>query len=50
MTGPSGSVEATVTDWGPAEWTDRRFDLSQATFSAVALLGSGVTDVTVTVR
>ena len=50
VTGPSGSVEATVTDWGPAEWTDRRFDLSQATFSAVAPLGSGVIDVTVKVR
>ena len=50
VTGPSGSVEATVTDWGPAEWTDRRFDLSQATFDAVASLGSGVIDVTVEVR
>ena len=50
VTGPSGSVEATVTDWGPAEWTNRRFDLSQATFEAVASLGSGVIDVTVEVR
>lgn len=50
VSGPSGSVEATVTDWGPAEWTDRRFDLSQATFDAVASLGSGVIDVTVEVR
>ena len=50
VTGPAGSVEATVTDWGPAEWTDRRFDLSQATFGAVASLGSGVIDVTVEVR
>ena len=50
VSGPSGSVEATVTDWGPAEWTERRFDLSQATFEAVASLGSGVIDVTVTVR
>ena len=49
VTGPSGSVTATVTDWGPAEWTGRRFDLSAATFAAVAPLGSGVTDVTVTV-
>lgn len=49
VTGPAGSVQATVTDWGPAEWTKRRFDLSQATFSAVAPLGSGVIDVTVTV-
>lgn len=50
VTGPNGSVDATVTDWGPAEWTDRRFDLSQATFDAVASLGSGVIDVTVVVR
>jgi Lytic transglycolase/PASTA domain len=50
VTGPSGSVKATVTDWGPAEWTDRRFDLSQATFAAVAGLGAGVVDVTVAVR
>lgn len=49
VTGPSGSARATVTDWGPAEWTQRRFDLSQATFDAVASLGSGVIDVTVTV-
>lgn len=48
--GPGGSVQATVTDWGPAEWTDRRFDLSQATFEAVASLGSGVIDATVEVR
>lgn len=50
VTGPAGAVEATVTDWGPAEWTNRRFDLSQATFAAVASLGSGVIDVTVEVR
>lgn len=50
VSGPGGSVEATVTDWGPAEWTERRFDLSQATFDAVASLGSGVIDVTVEVR
>ena len=50
VTGPGGSVEATVTDWGPAEWTERRFDLSQATFDAVASLGSGVIDVTIEVR
>lgn len=50
VTGPAGSVEATVTDWGPAEWTGRRFDLSQATFDAVASLGSGVIDATVEVR
>ena len=50
VTGPGGSVQATVTDWGPAEWTDRRFDLSQATFQAVASLGSGVIDATVEVR
>lgn len=50
VTGPGGAVEATVTDWGPAEWTERRFDLSQATFDAVASLGSGVIDVTVEVR
>jgi hypothetical protein len=51
VTGPGGrSVEATVTDWGPAEWTNRRFDLSQATMAAVAGLGAGVVDVTVEVR
>lgn len=50
VTGPAGSVQATVTDWGPAEWTNRRFDLSQATFAAVAGLGVGVVDVTVEVQ
>ena len=50
VTGPSGSVDATVTDWGPAEWTDRRFDLSQATMAAIGGLSSGVVDVTVVVR
>jgi hypothetical protein len=51
VTGPGGrSVTATVTDWGPAEWTGRRFDLSQGTFAAVAGLGAGVIDVTVTVN
>ena len=49
VSGPAGTVRATVTDWGPAEWTQRRFDLSQATFQSVASLGSGVIDVTVTV-
>ena len=49
VTGPGGSVQATVTDWGPAEWTERRFDLSQATFEAVASLGAGVIDATVVV-
>lgn len=50
VTGPSGaSVEATVTDWGPAEWTGRRFDLSAATFAAVHHLGAGVVPVTVEV-
>ncbi|HVM19178.1 MAG TPA: septal ring lytic transglycosylase RlpA family protein, partial [Egibacteraceae bacterium] len=51
VTGPSGrSVVATVTDWGPAEWTGRRFDLSQATMAAVGGLSAGVVDVTVEVR
>ena len=51
VTAESGrSVEATVTDWGPAEWTDSRFDLSQATMAAVAGLGAGVIDVTVEVQ
>lgn len=46
ITGPSGlTVEATVTDWGPAEWTGRRFDLSAAVFNAIAPLGSGVVPV-----
>ncbi|HWB73219.1 MAG TPA: septal ring lytic transglycosylase RlpA family protein, partial [Egibacteraceae bacterium] len=50
ITGPGGArVEATVTDWGPAPWTGRRFDLSQATFAAVAPLSAGVVPVTVTV-
>ena len=47
--GPGGSVEATVTDWGPAEWTNRRFDLARATFAEVASLGAGVVDVTLIV-
>ncbi len=47
ITGPAGTVEAKVTDWGPAEWTNRRFDLSQATFAAVAPLSRGVVEVTV---
>jgi len=48
ITGPMGrSVQAVVTDWGPAEWTGRRFDLSRATFEAIADLGAGVVDVTV---
>lgn len=50
VTGPGGSVEATVTDWGPAEWTGRRFDLSQATMAAVGGLSAGVIDATVEVR
>lgn len=47
--GPAGSVEATVTDWGPAEWTGRRFDLAQATFAALAPLGAGVVEVVIEV-
>ena len=51
VTGTGGrTVEATVTDWGPAEWTNRRFDLSQATMAAVGGLGAGVIDVSVEVR
>jgi hypothetical protein len=50
VTGPTGaSVTATVTDWGPAEWTGRRFDLSKATFAAIHHLGAGVIEVTVEV-
>jgi hypothetical protein len=50
VTGPSGaSVEAVAKDWGPAEWTGRRFDLSQATFAAVHHPGAGVVRVTVEV-
>ncbi len=46
LTGPGGTtVEATVTDWGPAEWTNRRFDLSAATFRALADPGTGVIQV-----
>lgn len=48
ITGPSGTtVRATVTDWGPAEWTGRRFDLSAAVFNAIAPLGAGVIGVRV---
>jgi rare lipoprotein A len=50
VTGPGGAtVEAVATDWGPAEWTKRRFDLSQATFAAIANPGAGVVHVTVQV-
>ncbi len=50
VTGPSGAaVEATVTDWGPAEWTNRRFDLSAATFAAVHHPGAGVIGVRIEV-
>ena len=48
ITGPTGlTVEATVTDWGPAEWAGRRFDLSAAVFNAIAPLSSGVIPVRV---
>lgn len=48
VTGPTGlTVEATVTDWGPAEWAGRRFDLSAAVFNAIAPLGRGVIPVRV---
>jgi hypothetical protein len=50
ITGPTGaSVEAVATDWGPAEWTGRRFDLSAATFAAIHHPGAGVISVTVEV-
>jgi rare lipoprotein A len=50
VTGPTGvSIQATVTDWGPAEWTHRRFDLSAATFAAIHHPGAGVIDVHVEV-
>ena len=50
VTSPSGAtVEATVTDWGPAEWTNRRFDLSAATFAAIHHPGAGVVAVRVEV-
>ena len=38
---------ATTTDWGPAEWTKRRFDLSPVVFEQLANLKSGVIDVQV---
>jgi len=48
VTGPSGAtVEAVATDWGPAEWTGRRFDLSAAAFAAIAHPGVGVMPVTI---
>lgn len=48
VTGPTGlTVEATVTDWGPAEWAGRRFDLSAAVFNAIAPLSTGVIPVRV---
>lgn len=50
ITGPSGrTVEAVATDWGPAEWTNRRFDLSRAAFAALGSLTTGVIPVTVEV-
>jgi rare lipoprotein A len=50
VTGPSGrTVEAVANDWGPAEWTGRRFDLSRATFEAIHPLSAGVASVTVEV-
>ncbi len=50
LTGPSGAVvEAVATDWGPAEWTGRRFDLSRATFEALAPLSRGTVEVTLRV-
>ena len=43
VTGATGrQVDAIVTDWGPAVWTGRRFDLSMATFAAIAPLSAGV--------
>lgn len=48
VTGPTGlTVEATVTDWGPTEWSGRRFDLSPAVFNAIAPLEAGVVPVRV---
>ncbi len=39
---PGGrSVTAVVTDYGPASWTGRRFDLSRATFRALRPLAEG---------
>jgi hypothetical protein len=50
ITGPTGaSVEAVATDWGPAEWTDRLFDLSLAAFAAIHHPGAGLITVTVEV-
>lgn len=50
VTGASGAtVDATVTDWGPATWTGRRFDLSAATFAAIHHPGAGVVHVSVEV-
>ncbi len=50
LTGPEGAtVEAVATDWGPAEWTGRRFDLSRATFEALAPLSRGTVEVTLRV-
>lgn len=49
--GPYGySVAATVTDYGPADWTGRRFDLSYGAFAAVAPPTVGLIDVVVEVR
>lgn len=46
VTGPDGrSTEAVVTDWGPAEWTGKRFDLSQAVFAELAPVSRGWIDV-----
>lgn len=50
VTGPYGvSTEAMAIDWGPVEWAGRRFDLSAATFAAIAPLGRGVVPVRIEV-
>ncbi len=44
--GPLGCVVARCTDRGPAAWTGKTFDLSEAAFARVAPLSAGVATVT----
>ena len=41
------SVVVVVNDYGPAEWTGRVIDLNSVAFSAIASLGQGLVEVTV---
>lgn len=43
------SVVVRITDRGPAKWTGRCIDLSQAAAKAIGMIGAGVGTVTITV-